>query len=142
MKLAAVGALVPAESTITMPSAFAMEFAVTAEFVAITESIFVSAPAATVVATLSAIIAATIEAMEPGPCTNKDAAVKIIRAVVAVRCARVGRIPEVAICADWCRLDEDWSSVDWPDSNSYSNPYLRMGCPRHNHEKPQKNCVL
>lgn len=121
---ASVEALVPAEST-TMPSAFPTKSATTAE------PVMVTVPTATVVAAPSAIVAATVVAMEPRPCANKHAAVKIIWAVVAIRCARVWRILIVAIGAYWRRPNVCWAKL---------NCDLRMGGPSpcYHHKKPDQ----
>jgi len=81
--------------------------------------------------------AASVEAMEPGTRANKHAPGKIIRPIVAVRRARVRRVPVIAVGAY-----RSWTDVAWPKSNS--NPDLRMGSsrPRYQHEKPEHHSVL
>jgi hypothetical protein len=81
--------------------------------------------------------APSVEAMEPGTRANKHAPGKIIRPIVAVRRARVRRVPVVAVGAYRSGTD-----VAWPESNS--NPDLRMGSsrPRYQHEKPEHHSVL
>lgn len=74
-----------------------------------------------------------VEAMEPRTRANKHATSKIIRAVVAVRRARVWGIPVVAIGAYWGRAYVGWAKL---------NSNLRMCGPCYNHEKPEQNSVL
>ena len=117
-----------AAESITMPSAFTMEFTATAE------SVFMPVPTATVKRRPATIESATaVEAMEPRTRANKHATSKIIRAVVAVRRARVWGIPVVAIGAYWGRAYVGWAKL---------NSNLRMCGPCYNHEKPEQNSVL
>jgi hypothetical protein len=96
---------------------------------------------ATIESRSSAIESATaVEAMEPWTRADEHAAGKIVRAVVAIRCAGIRGVPVVAIGADRCRPDIGWGNVAWPESNS--DPNLRMGRARHNHAKAEQNCVF
>lgn len=124
--LAAVEALVPAESTAAMPSAFA------------TESAMVTAPTATVVAAPSAIVTPTVVATtvvtEPRSYANKHAVVKIIRTVISVGRARVGRIVIVAV-----RTIR--RGADVPGADSHHNLGM-SSTSRQEHEKPDHNHIL
>jgi hypothetical protein len=119
-----------------------MPFASLAELVAVSKSVPVSIPAATVIATRSAIVAATVESVKPRTRAYKHASDKIIRAVVAVRCATVWRIPIVAIGAGRSRFNVSWRDVAWPESNPHTNPNLRMGCARHYHANSEQYSIF
>jgi hypothetical protein len=125
----------------TMPSAFSMKFAATAE------SVIMSVPTASIVARPATVkLATTIEAtaavetMKPRTRANKHAPGKIVRTVVAVWRACVWGIPIVAIGTDWRRLDVGRPNGGRPES--HCNPNLRVGCTRHNHANPKQNSVL
>jgi hypothetical protein len=120
---AAVEALVPVEFTAAIPSAFPTKSAATAEPITVT------------VPTATAVVAATVEAMEPGPCANEHAAVKVIRPVIAIWCAHVWRILIVAIGAYWRRPNVGWAKL---------NCDLRMGGPSpcYDHKKPDQYSAL
>jgi hypothetical protein len=122
----AMEALVPAEFTTAAPFAFATKF------IPATESVMIPVPPT------------VIEAMKPRADTDKYAANKIIRTVVAIRRAYVWGIAIVAIRADRSRHDIGRFSVAWPNPNSDPKPDLRVGnlCPCHNHEKSKQNSVL
>lgn len=126
---AAVEALVPAEFTTAIPSSLAAKSASTAE------SVMVTPPTAAVVAAPSAIVPAPVVAIEPRTYANKHAIVKIIRAVVAIRGASVGRIVIVAIRAYWWRPNIGRAKL---------NCDLRMGspCSCHHHKKSGQYSVL
>jgi hypothetical protein len=127
----AVKALALAESATAMPATFATQS------LAAAESVMVSIPATALVAAPSAIVATSIEAMEPRTCANKHAPGKVVRAIIAVRCACVWGIPIIAVRAHWSR-----PHVGWPNANANSNPDLRMSRSRHNHAEPEQNCVF
>ena len=128
--------LVSAESIAIMP------FASLAELAAVSKSVSVSIPAAPVIATPSAIEAATVESVKPRTRAHKNAPDKIIRAIVAVRRTRVGWIPIVAIGADRSRGDILRSDVAWPESDPDANPNLRMGCARYCHTNPEQDSIF
>jgi hypothetical protein len=75
--------------------------------------------------------------MEPWTGTHEHAPVKVVRAVIAIRCARIWGIPVVSIGTNWSRTNVGWTKTD-----PYSDPDLRVGCPRHNHAKPEQNSIL
>jgi hypothetical protein len=109
-----------------------MEFAPTAE------SAFMPVPTAAVKAWPAPIESATaVEAMEPRTSAYKRASDKIVWAVVAVGCACVWSVPIITVVTDWSR-----THVGWPKSNTHSDPNLRVGCPCHNHAKPEQNSIL
>jgi hypothetical protein len=106
-----------AESTVkSVPSASIESWAAAVERPATVES-------------ASAIVATA----EPRTRANKYAPGKIIRAVITVRRACVRGIPIVAICA--CRAGPH---IGW----AILNRNLRVGRPRHNHEKPEQNNIF
>lgn len=126
----------------------AMESTAATDRGAASESIVKSIPAATIEgwpATIEprppAVESATaVEAMEPWTRADEHAAGKIVRAIVAIRRAGIRGIPVIAIGAGRSRPNVGWGHVPWPKSNS--NPNLRVGRARHNHAKPEQNCVL
>jgi hypothetical protein len=91
-------------------------------------------PSATVEARPSTVpTAAAVVTMKPGTCADKHAPRKIIRAVVAVRCAGVRSISVVAIRTYRSRPNVGRAKL---------NRDLRVRRPRHNHEKPEQNAIL
>jgi len=86
--------------------------------------------------------ATAIEAMEPRPRTNKHAAGKIIRPVVAVGRAGIRGIPVVTVGTDRSRPNVAWCNVARPASKSDSNPDLRVRGARHYHAKPEQHCIF
>jgi hypothetical protein len=123
---AAAEALVPAESTAAMPSAFA------------TESAIATAPTTTVVTAPSAIVTPTVVATtvvtEPRSYANKHAVVKIIPTVISVGCARVGRIVIVAVRTIRRRADV-------PGADSHHNLGMSRTS-RQEHEESDHNHVI
>jgi hypothetical protein len=99
-------------------------------------------PSTSAIETAAAVITpSAIESMEPRARANEYAAHEIIRAVVAVRRARVRSIIIVAIYTCRGRTDVSWPSicgtrVHRPDPNS--KPDLRLSGSCRNHENSQK----
>jgi hypothetical protein len=81
--------------------------------------------------------ATAVETVEPRTGAHEHAPREVVRAVIAIWCACIWGIPVVSIGANWSRTNVGWSITD-----SYSDPDLRVGCPRHNHAKPEQNSIL
>ena len=132
---AAVETLVAAEFTAAMPPSLAAEPVPTAKSVPIAESLMVPAPATAVEAVPPTVVAAAVEPVEPRTGPYEHAVIEIIWAIVAIRRARIWRIPIVAIRAHRRR-----TKVGWPKLNCD----LRMGGPSpcHHHKNPGQHSVL
>jgi hypothetical protein len=128
---------IAAAESFPMPSTFAMEFAVTAE------AVFMPIPIAPVKTRPAPVEpAAAVVTMEPRTSADKYASDKVIGTVVAVWRASVGGIPIVAVRADWRDVNVSRPAINRRNSNSNSEPNLRVGCSRHNHAKPEQNSVF
>jgi hypothetical protein len=99
-------------------------------------------PSARVTATVET--AAAVEAVEPWTGADEHAPGKVVRAVITVRRACVGRIPVVTVGADRGRPDVGRSSVNWPRPDSNPNSNLSVSSPRarHRHKKSQQDSVF
>jgi hypothetical protein len=81
--------------------------------------------------------ATAVVTVEPRTGAHEHAPGKVVRAVIAIRCACIWGIAVVSIGTNGSRTNVGWSITD-----PYSDPDLRVGCPRHNHAKPKQNRIL
>jgi hypothetical protein len=145
-----VEALVAVEFMIPVPAAFAAETVMATEpvmiakSIAIAKSVMIAVPATAVVFAPSAIVTASVEPVEPGPRPDEHAARKIVRSIVAVRCACIWGIPVVAVCAGGRRPDVNRR---WPHGpNAYAKPHrdlcMSSSRPRDKRQKPHCECIF
>jgi hypothetical protein len=130
-----------AESTAAMEAAIPAELVTAAESTAaakVAESLTTAEPAVIAPAeiTIARPVVAAMEATEPGTRADKNAGIKIVGAVIPVRCARVRVIPIVAIGAAGRRTDV-------ARTNSNANSKLRVGSGAcEDHEKPKQTDIF
>lgn len=94
-------------------------------------------PAAAIETVPSAVVAASaIEPVEPWTGTDEHAACKVIRTVVAVRRARVGRVAVITVSAD------RRSGICRRYSESDSDPDLRAGRTCHGQHDAEQHCIF
>jgi len=131
----AAEALVPVESA-TIPSASAMPSAASIATATVEAAPSAIKPATIVAAAPPGAPTATIEAMKPRARSDEHATFKIIRPVIAVRCARIWRIVIVSV-----RTIGRWPNIAW--ANNKLNPHLSMGSTSgQEHKEPDRNHVL
>jgi hypothetical protein len=99
----------------------------------------VSVVAVTVAIASSAITPSTPApiSVKPRPGANEQSARKPAWPVIAVRCARVGRISVIAIRA--CRRS---GNVSWPDSHTHTYPDLCLREGQWHHQHRQQRHIL
>jgi hypothetical protein len=132
--IAASEALVTAE---TMPSTTAAEF---------TPAKIVTIPTSAIETMPSAVVPASVESVEPRPGTDKNAASKVLRAIVAVWRARVWEVAVITVRADRRRPNVNGTTTDdnRPDSHANPHSHLRVGrtCARNEYKQSQYDEVL
>ena len=129
-----------------------MESAAFANGSAAAETSVTAFPAATVETRTSAIesrttsivSASAVEPMKPWTRAHEHAPIKIIRAIVTVRRARIWRVSIIAIGANRRPLHVGWPTVNWPDSYSNTKSDLRVGSsrPRNRNKESQHHSIF